>query len=253
MATLPTKPDAFTQPASEDISNLGVNVAPFAWTTNDITSVKDILTYVQTALQAAESAQANAAVATAAVDRINLLDSQYQVKLQDIDQMYDNMVTLSNNVTVTNADLIQYRDQTKAYRDTTQAMYTEVIGLRDDILTYALQAIYKYFANNNPGASGSLALNVADGTVQFFKLQQPSTTFNIATFTDPVSTCRQITLILQQGTGANQVTWPSKVRWNNNRTPVLSYVKDKVDFITLLTKDSGATWYGFYNGGWFNA
>lgn len=253
MATLPTKPDAFTQPASEDISNLGVNVAPFAWTTNDITSVKDILSYVQTALDAAQSAQNSAAVSTAAVNRIEELNGQYQVKLQEIDQMYDNMVTLSNNITVTNADLIQYRDQTKAYRDTTQTMYTEIIGLRDDILTYALQAIYKYFSNNNPGASGSLALNVEDGTVQFFNLKQPTTTFTISGFTDPVSTCRQITLILQQGTGANKVSWPSKVKWNNNRTPVLSYVKNKVDFITLLTKDSGATWYGFYNGGWFNA
>lgn len=252
MATLPIRPDAFTQPEA-DITSSGVNVAPFAWTTNDITSVKDIITYVQTAVQAAESAQANAEVASAAANRIAELDGQYQSKLIDIDNMYSDMVVLSNNVNLTEAILLNYQSTTKGYMDETQVLHDSVSQLRDDVITYAMQAVYRFGNSGDTGGDGTITLEVADGTIQYFKLIVPQTTFAIGSFTDPSSTCRQLTLMIEQGTGANKINWPSNIKWNNGRDPVLSYISGKIDFLTLLTKDSGNSWYGFYNGGWFDA
>lgn len=92
----------------------GPNVSQFGWTTNDLTSVKDILTYVKTAIEAAEIAQ-NAAEATAADrDRIEQLDGDYQSKLQDIDTKYNTIVELSTEIAAGNAaSLAQVAAQAK--------------------------------------------------------------------------------------------------------------------------------------------
>ena len=256
MVILPEIPNAFPQAKpglAGDGVNSTVNVAPFGWTTNDITSVKDIVTYVQTALQAAEAAQNSAASAAISADRVEQLDAQYQAKLIDIDTKYDAMVILSNQVAVTNAELINYVSTTKSYMDQTQVYYNSVESLRDDVLTYAMQSIYKYADNGDSGGDGTITIKVSDGSVQHFKLMTTNTTFVMGAIGDPTNTCRQLTIMLEQGTGANKIIWPSNVRWNNNRNPTLSFVQGKMDFLTLFTKDSGSTWYGFYNGGWFNA
>lgn len=256
MVILPEIPNAFPQAKpglAGDNTESTVNIAPFGWTTNDVTSVRDIITYVQTALTAATTATNAALSASASVDRVEQLDGQYQAKLIDIDTKYDAMVILSNNVAVTNSQLINYVSTTKSYMDQTQVYYNSVEGLRDDVLTYAMQSIYKYSDSGDSGGVGTITIQIADGSVQHFRLITANTTFVMGAITDPGNTCRQLTVMLEQGTGANKVTWPSNVRWNNNRNPTLSFVQGKMDFMTLFTKNSGATWYGFYNGGWFNA
>lgn len=246
----PFRPDTLST-ADPDI--LGQpNVGLFGWTTNDLTSVKDIITYVNTALQAAESAQANAKYVADSLDRMEELNTQYQNVLNQINSMYVEMQAINENVNTASNNVIAYADETKGYRDATKSYHDEVKILRDEVIAYAMQSIYKYGdAGNVP--SGTLNINIAAGSVQNFVLTQAETNIDVMTFTDPTSTCRQLTLMFVQGTGANQLKWPTKVKWNNDRNPIFSYVQGKMDVITLLTKDSGVSWYGFYNGGWFNA
>lgn len=91
----------------------GPNVSQFGWTTNDLTSVRDILTYVKTAIEAAEIAQNAAEAAAADRDRIEQLDGDYQSKLQDIDTKYNTIVDLSVEIAAGNAaSLAQVAAQT---------------------------------------------------------------------------------------------------------------------------------------------
>lgn len=52
------------------------------------------------------------------------------------------------------------------------------------------------------------------------------------------------TLSLTQGTGANLVSWPSNIKWNYGRLPVLSYKTGVRDIFQFVTYDGGNTWFG---------
>ena len=58
-----------------------------------------------------------------------------------------------------------------------------------------------------------------------------------------------LTLILKQdATGSRTVTWPVSVKWSGATAPTLTTTAAKADFVSLLTVDGGATWYGFVSG-----
>ena len=58
-----------------------------------------------------------------------------------------------------------------------------------------------------------------------------------------------LTLILvQDGTGSRNVTWPASVKWPNGNAPTLTTTASAVDIIQLVTVDGGTTWYGFLAG-----
>jgi hypothetical protein len=60
---------------------------------------------------------------------------------------------------------------------------------------------------------------------------------------------RACCLILKQDdTGGRTLAWPSSIRWTDGIRPVVSSAKNAVDFFVLLTRDAGATWYGFIGG-----
>lgn len=69
----------------------------------------------------------------------------------------------------------------------------------------------------------------------------------VFTFTNPTiasATSQVFTLSLLQGTGANLVAWPSNVKWNYGREPVLSYKTGVRDIFQFVTYDNGTTWFG---------
>lgn len=49
--------------------------------------------------------------------------------------------------------------------------------------------------------------------------------------------------LTQDGTGGRTVTWPAAVKWPSGTAPTLS-AANKVDIITLYTRNGGTTWYG---------
>lgn len=54
-----------------------------------------------------------------------------------------------------------------------------------------------------------------------------------------------ITLYLIQGQAGALVTWPSSINWQDDIVPTLSTALNKVDVITLSTRDGGVHWTGF--------
>lgn len=226
------------------------NVSPFGWTDGEVGDIRDIISYVQQALNAANRAEAAAATAAASAEAINDLAVQFENSLVLISQQYKDMTDLYNKYLSTWGDLeVIHTDVTNKY-NAINVIYSDIEHLRDEVVTYALQAIYRF--NSMDEVAASRAIDVTQGACQSMTLMQPSTTVTIKAFSDPTNTCRQLTLLVKQGTGANKVVWDGKIKWNNSREPVLSYIKDKIDIITLLTIDSGVTWMGFYNGGWFD-
>lgn len=250
----PTQPAAFATSLDDEPAILTggqPNVGLFAWTTNDMTSLKDIITYVQTALDAANSAQASAVAAEAARQETLAIKLEYDQIVVRIDQQYIDMTNLANSIAVDTTQIQEYVNQAEDIKTSVDTSYQQISIWRDEIQQYQMMAVYQYRDKNVTGTTvdiGALA-----GSVQRITLNSSTTTVTFTPFTDGVDKARQLTILLKQGTGSNKVVWPSSIRWNNNRAPVLSYLTGRVDVITLLTYNSGASWYGFYNGGWFNA
>lgn len=57
------------------------------------------------------------------------------------------------------------------------------------------------------------------------------------------------TLVVQQdGTGGRTLAWPSSVRWAGGTPPVVTPAANAVDIYAFITRDGGATWFGFPGG-----
>jgi len=95
---------------------------------------------------------------------------------------------------------------------------------------------------------GSITCNLEDGNIQTITLNA-ATTF---TFSNPPASGKagSLTLIINQGTTAYAVTWPSSVDWSGGSAPDLSTVS--TDYVlTFLTLDGGTTWRGWLSGSAF--
>lgn len=253
LTSAPDKPQTYAAEGEEtpDILVNPTNVGLFGWTSNDLTSVKDLLTYVQAALDAATSAAGSATVAEAAKATTEAIRDDYISIVARIDQQYIDMVNLANSIAVDTTQIQQYVSQAQNIQVQVNSQYNQISIWRDEIAQYQMQAVYSLNTRNI--TTTSYQIDPILGTIQDLTLNTATTTVTFKAFSDGANLGRQLTLLLKQGTGANKVNWPSSIKWNNNRPPVLSYVTGRVDVITLLTRNSGGTWYGFYNGGWISA
>ncbi|MCS5737420.1 hypothetical protein, partial [Herbiconiux daphne] len=82
--------------ASPDSNVSPVNVTQFGWTSNDMTSVKDILVYVTTAQKAAEFADQQAQYIQTTMAGIDGKIAQFDTALNQIQVQYTQMQTLVN-------------------------------------------------------------------------------------------------------------------------------------------------------------
>lgn len=115
----------------------------------------------------------------------------------------------------------------------------------------ATSAIYKV---KDYASAATVAITPMAATIHRITLTSVSTALTVGATTDADGQARQIRIEIKQGTGSNKIpTWPANVKWAYDRKPVLSYQKDRVDIVDLITEDKGATWRGAFNGGWFNA
>lgn len=91
--------------------------------------------------------------------------------------------------------------------------------------------------------SDSYDIDTSTGNKVFnLTLNNPNTSINILPNTKTqVYDC---TIIIEQGTGSNLVSWSSNVKWSFNRQVLLSYEQSQKDIISLETYDGGITWYG---------
>ncbi|MBB3142182.1 hypothetical protein [Halomonas organivorans] len=97
----------------------------------------------------------------------------------------------------------------------------------------------------------TLDASAGDGVFDL-TLSAPSVALTIPTPAIDNGRARVVTLLLRQGTGANQVTWPANIHWVGNRAPVLTYDAGSLDSVTLMAHlvDGAPAWLGYYNGGW---
>lgn len=107
--------------------------------------------------------------------------------------------------------------------------------------------LFKLVQYTNPGYYQSLDL--AAGSVHHVVLNQSSCELVFKNGNADNTLVQHICVILEQGTGSNTISpWPSNVRWNQSRLPILSYAVGQKDVIDFFSIDAGATWMGFFGG-----
>jgi hypothetical protein len=104
-------------------------------------------------------------------------------------------------------------------------------------------------ASTTPAVSaGVLTLDLETGSVFEVTLTGGVTSLTLA---NPPATGRAgaCTLILRQdATGGRTLAWPNSVLWAGNTPPLVTPAANAVDVYAFITRNGGATWYGFPGG-----
>lgn len=97
-------------------------------------------------------------------------------------------------------------------------------------------------------ASSSIVVNCAAAATAVYVLTGNITSMSFTNVpTSPYSFA--ITLILiQDSTGGRTINWPFEVKWPGGSAPTLTVGAGKIDVVTLMTYDGGASWLGFLGG-----
>ncbi|MEA4022376.1 hypothetical protein VBJ55_22365 [Enterobacter hormaechei] len=144
-------------------------------------------------------------------------------------------------------DANQAAIEARAARDAAQLAQQKAEDAAASASNSSTSALYAF---GNVASAPTVTIPASSKTVVDVTLNAVTTQINIGAVTDPATIARQITIAVKQGTGSNKATWDSRIKWANNRKPVLSFLVGYEDFVTLITRDSGNTWTGFFNGGW---
>lgn len=60
----------------------------------------------------------------------------------------------------------------------------------------------------------------------------------------------KLDLFVEQGTGTNTLIWPENIKWENGLKPVLAQDQGNTDYISLISLDSGLTFFGYSKAVW---
>ena len=96
--------------------------------------------------------------------------------------------------------------------------------------------------------AGALTLDLESGNA--FQVTVPENVVSL-TFANPSAAgraCWCFLILKQDGTGGRTIAWPRSIRWPGGVPPLLSVAGDAVDIFAFVTRDGGATWYGFVDG-----
>ena len=107
------------------------------------------------------------------------------------------------------------------------------------------------FAETSPAATisgGVLTLDYEAGSV--FEVTLTENVATLALVNPPAAgRAGSCTVILRQdGTGGRTMAWPGAVRWPGGSAPAITDSPNAIDVISLVTRDGGATWFGFPSG-----
>lgn len=95
-----------------------------------------------------------------------------------------------------------------------------------------------------------LSMDISAGSVFKFTLTDPITQAEFVNIPTEVGRTVEVTLILKQGVGSQKVNWPSNIKWQNGREPVLSYKLDAEDIIVFTFVNGNTTPYAYFVSGW---
>jgi hypothetical protein len=97
-------------------------------------------------------------------------------------------------------------------------------------------------------SAGTLILNLEVGNVFEVVLTEDVVSFILANPPTAGLAVGCCLILKQDNAGGRTVAWPSSIRWASGVRPMLSGAKNAVDFLVFVTRDGGATWYGFVSG-----
>jgi hypothetical protein len=107
------------------------------------------------------------------------------------------------------------------------------------------------YAETSPApaiSAGTLTLDLNTGSVFDVVLTTNVTSLLLA---NPPAAGRagSATLILKQdATGGRTVTWPASVRWAGGTPPLVTPAANAIDIYAFITRNGGASWFGFPGG-----
>lgn len=107
------------------------NASQFGWTDNDLSGVKDLAVWVNTAQEAATSAQANADYLEASVTFINDSRTESQNILSQVKASQTAVADTLVQITAKANQVASDRAATKALRDEVKVMYDEIKAIYD--------------------------------------------------------------------------------------------------------------------------
>ncbi|QYW02285.1 tail fiber protein [Stenotrophomonas phage Philippe] len=104
-----------------------------------------------------------------------------------------------------------------------------------------------------PIAGANVAINPDADVASYYEIMllEPTTTIIITDPTMAEGYYQQLTISLIQGSGANKVVWPEKVKWAFGRPPVLDFKASHMDIVTLVYRGDGK-WFGTFTAGGFD-
>lgn len=96
--------------------------------------------------------------------------------------------------------------------------------------------VFDDYDNGNSGTSDTIDWGLGNKQVT-------TLTGNVTfSFTDPEGPCNLVLKVIQDGTGARMVTWPSAVKWPGAAAPTLSSGAGDVDIVSFYF--DGTNYYG---------
>ena len=99
--------------------------------------------------------------------------------------------------------------------------------------------------------TGSITRSFADGAVQELTLTGNVVALSISN--PPASgIAGTITFIINHGTGPFTWAHPSGIKWPGAVAPTMSSGTNDISIVSYMTRDGGATWYGFFGGADFS-
>jgi hypothetical protein len=126
------------------------------------------------------------------------------------------------------------------------------INMQDQVLTRPELKDFSEASATPAISAGALTLNLETGNVFEVTLTGNVTSLTLA---NPPAAGRagSATLILRQdATGGRTLAWPASVRWAGGMPPIVSPAANAVDIYAFLTRNGGATWFGFPGGRGFS-
>ena len=149
---------------------------------------------------------------------------------------------------LTDAGALAAKDLVDAGDIAAGALDSVPIDMQDQQLTRPELKDFSETSTSPAVSAGSLTLDLETGNVFEVTLSEDVTTLSLA---NPPAAGRagSCALILKQdATGGRMLAWPSSVRWAGGSPPLVTPAAAAIDVYGFVTRDGGATWYGFPGG-----
>jgi len=104
------------------------------------------------------------------------------------------------------------------------------------------------YAETSPTATisaGVLTLDLAAGSVFEVTLTADVTSLVLANPPAPGRAGSCILLVREHATGGRSLAWPASVQWPGGEAPAVTFNPNALDVYCLVTREGGATWFGF--------